>query len=67
MSIHKELSFEQEICEHLDAHGWEYAEGDSKLFDRERTLFIPDLVAWMERGIAPTGDDFTGDLGRLGR
>jgi type I restriction enzyme R subunit len=30
MSIHKELAFEEEICEHLGAHGWIYVEGDSR-------------------------------------
>ena len=29
MSLHQELSFEIEICEHLTAHGWLYAEGDA--------------------------------------
>jgi hypothetical protein len=32
---------------------------------RERAF--DDLLAWMESGVAPRGDDFTGDLGRLGR
>ncbi len=26
MSLHKEINFEDEICEHLAAHGWLYAE-----------------------------------------
>jgi hypothetical protein len=29
MSLHKEISFETEICEHLAANGWLYAEGDA--------------------------------------
>ncbi len=29
MSLHKEINFETEICEHLAAHGWLYAEGDA--------------------------------------
>ena len=29
MSLHKEINFEIEICEHLAAHGWLYAEGDA--------------------------------------
>jgi hypothetical protein len=33
--------------------------------DRERAF--DDLLAWMDTGVAPRGDDFTGDLGRLGR
>ena len=26
MSLHKEIHFEDEICEHLSAHGWLYAD-----------------------------------------
>ena len=48
MSIHKEISFEAEICAYLDAHGWEYADGDAALYDRARALFPPDLVAWVQ-------------------
>ena len=33
MSIHKEDAFEVEICEHLAANGWLYAEGDAALYD----------------------------------
>jgi len=29
MNLHKEISFETEICEHLADHGWRYAEGDA--------------------------------------
>ena len=29
MSVHKEISFETEICDHLAANGWLYAEGDA--------------------------------------
>ena len=29
MSIHKEIHLETEICEHLAANGWLYAEGDA--------------------------------------
>src|SRR5262249_22580045 len=32
---------------------------------RERAF--DDLLAWMQGGAAPRGDDLTGDLGRLGR
>ena len=28
MSMHKEISFETEICQHLAANGWLYADGD---------------------------------------
>lgn len=29
MSVHKEISFESEICQHLVTNGWLYAEGDA--------------------------------------
>jgi type I restriction enzyme R subunit len=48
MNLHKEISFEDEICDHLAAHGWLYAEGDAAHYDRSRALFPTDLVAWMD-------------------
>ena len=48
MSIHKELAFEEEICEHLGAHGWIYVEGDSSRYDRARALFPDDVLAWVQ-------------------
>ncbi|MDP2806237.1 MAG: DEAD/DEAH box helicase family protein [Gallionellaceae bacterium] len=48
MSLHKEISFENEICDYLAAHGWLYAEGDAKLYDRVRALFPADLLAWVQ-------------------
>ena len=47
MSVHKEISFEDEICGHLAAHGWLYEVGDAAAYDRARALFPPDLVAWV--------------------
>jgi type I restriction enzyme R subunit len=48
MSLHKEISFEDEICEQLAAHGWLHADGDAALYDRPRALFPPDLIAWVQ-------------------
>lgn len=48
MSLHKEISFEDEVCGHLAAHGWSYAVGDNVHHDRKRALFTPDLTAWVE-------------------
>ena len=48
MSLHREIHFESEICQHLAAHGWLYADGDAALFDRPHGLFVPDLMAWVE-------------------
>lgn len=48
MTLHQEHHFESEICAHLAAKGWLYAEGDAGLFDRASGLFLPDLLAWVE-------------------
>jgi type I restriction enzyme, R subunit len=36
---------ETEICEHVGAHGWLYAEGDAAGYDRVRALFPADVLA----------------------
>ncbi len=48
MTIHKEISFEDEVCAHLAAHGWLYAPGDAAGHDRARALFPADLTAWVQ-------------------
>lgn len=48
MSLHKELSFEIEICEHLVQHGWLYTEGDAAMYDRARALFPADVLGWVQ-------------------
>jgi len=48
MSLHKEISFETEICAYLADHGWIYAEGDAAAYDRPRALFPADVVAWVQ-------------------
>jgi type I restriction enzyme R subunit len=48
MSLHKELSFETEICEHLAANGWLHAKGDAATYDRARALFPADVLAWVQ-------------------
>jgi len=47
MSLHKEISFEEEICVYLAANSWLYADADAALYDRPRALFQPDLAAWV--------------------
>lgn len=47
MNIHREITFEDEICAHLSAHGWLYDEGAATDFDRKRALYPPDLLAWV--------------------
>ncbi|MGV8804878.1 MAG: type I restriction endonuclease subunit R [Polaromonas sp.] len=48
MNLHKEISFENEICQHLANHGWLYAEGDAAGYDRTRALFPADVLAWVQ-------------------
>jgi type I restriction enzyme R subunit len=48
MNLHQEHHFEHEICQHLAAHGWLYADGDAAHYDRANALFLPDLLAWIE-------------------
>lgn len=46
--LHKEFNFEIEICEHLAANGWLYAEGDAAAYDRALALFPADVIAWVQ-------------------
>jgi type I restriction enzyme R subunit len=50
MSLHKEIHFEDEICEHLGTHGWmhEAGVGDSARYDQARALFPNDVLAWVQ-------------------
>jgi type I restriction enzyme R subunit len=49
MSLHTEVNFENDVCAHLAAHGWLYAEGDATDYDRARALFPADLLAWIQQ------------------
>jgi type I restriction enzyme R subunit len=44
---HKEVVFENELCEHLSARGWHYSPNDAG-YDRERALFPEDLFSWLK-------------------
>lgn len=48
MALHNEIQFEMDICTHLGAHGWLYAEGDAKGYDTPRALFPADVLAWVQ-------------------
>jgi type I restriction enzyme, R subunit len=48
MTLHKEISFESEICRHLNNHGWLYSEGDAAKYDRPRALFPVDVLEWVK-------------------
>ena len=47
MNLHKEIKFEDEICAHLDAHGWEYDPADAAAYDAERAMFPADVLDWV--------------------
>ena len=47
MSLHNEIEFENEICEHLAANGWMYSSNDDG-YDRARALFPEDVLAWVQ-------------------
>lgn len=46
-SLHKEISFEDEICESLLSKGWIYSRDDARLYDRKTALFPPDVIEWI--------------------
>lgn len=48
MNLHRESSFENEVCSYLTADGWLHAAGDAQLYDRARATFCPDLIAWLQ-------------------
>ena len=49
MALHNEIEFENDICEHLAANGWLYAEKDAADYDRQLALFPADIVAWVQQ------------------
>ncbi|MCA1338293.1 type I restriction endonuclease subunit R, partial [Pseudooceanicola marinus] len=49
MNLHKEIRFEDEICAHLAAHGWEHDPADAKNYDRTRAMFPADLLEWLKQ------------------
>ncbi len=48
MSLHKEIHFENEICDHLAVNGWHFSQGDAANYDRTRALFPADVLAWVQ-------------------
>jgi type I restriction enzyme R subunit len=48
MALHNEIEFERDICHHLAAHGWLYAEGDAQGYDTPRAIFPADVLAWLQ-------------------
>jgi type I restriction enzyme R subunit len=48
VGLHKEIRFEDEICEALSNRGWLFQTGVSALYDRPRALFPEDTIAWVQ-------------------
>src|SRR6056297_907199 len=48
MNLHTEIHLEDEICEHLLAHGWHYRADDSSDYDRALALFPSDVLSWVQ-------------------
>ena len=63
MNLHKEVNLEVEVCQHLAAHGWLYAEGDAAGYDRARALFPADVLAWVQTTQPEAWDTLTKNHG----
>ena len=63
MNLHKEISFETEVCDYLAAHDWLYAEGDAAHYDRGLALFPADLLAWVQETQSKSWDALTKNHG----
>ena len=63
MSLHKEISFETEICDYLCAHGWLYAEGDAANYNRALALYPPDVVSWVQEAQPKAWESLTKNHG----
>lgn len=63
MSIHKEIKFEDEICESLADGGWHYAENDAADYDRQLAFFPADALAWVQETQPGAWDTLTKNHG----
>jgi type I restriction enzyme R subunit len=48
VNLHKEVAFEDEICDYLGAHGWLHDKDAAARYDRARALYSPDVVEWVK-------------------
>jgi type I restriction enzyme R subunit len=51
MSQHKEINFETDICQHMAAHGWFYADGDAAGHDRAINLLAERRTALISAAV----------------
>jgi type I restriction enzyme, R subunit len=63
MSVHKEISFETEICSYLGSRGWLYADGDTASYDRTLALFPADVLAWVQAAYPEAWESLTKNNG----
>ena len=63
MSLHKEISFETEVCQYLSDHGWLYVDGDAAAYDRSRALSPADVLAWVQATQPKTWETLTKNHG----
>lgn len=49
MSLHKEIEFENDVCDYLSSNGWLYSQNDAQLYDRALALLPDDVVAWVQQ------------------
>ena len=64
MSLHTEINFEDEVCQHLAAYGWLYAEKDAADYDRTLALFPADVLAWVQETQPDIWDSLTKTQGK---
>jgi type I restriction enzyme R subunit len=63
MSLHTEINFEIEICDHLAANGWLYADKDAAGFVRGLCLFPKDVLDWIQATQPDAWDTLTKNHG----
>jgi type I restriction enzyme, R subunit len=63
MSLHKEINLEIEVCGHLAAHGWLYADGDAANYDRALAVFPADVLVWVQEAQPKAWDVLTKNHG----
>ena len=55
VSIHKELTFEDEVCAELSHRGWLHSESDAQKYDRTRAVFPEDVLEWVHEAFPQVG------------
>ncbi|AGS34263.1 hypothetical protein B841_03900 [Corynebacterium maris DSM 45190] len=47
VGAHREVHLQRFVVDHLTSHGWLSSKGNEG-YDKERALFVPDLLGWLE-------------------